>query len=123
MENPRRTWIGLAAVALVALLIVAMPSGGTFVDLVTNAVQAIFLALIAYSLVQLYRNQSEWLSGLTDRDRGIVYAAVALGLLSIVAIDRFRDLWNGGIVLVVLILAACAGAIYWVWQNSRRWMI
>ncbi|MFT4048921.1 MAG: hypothetical protein QM648_03690 [Solirubrobacterales bacterium] len=123
MNNPRRTWIGLAGIALVALLIVAMPSGGSFVSLVGNAIQAIFLILIGYSLVQLYRNQSEWLSGLTDRDRGIVYGAIAIGTLAIVAVDRFRDLWNGGIVLVILIVGACAGAIYWVWQNSRRWTI
>lgn len=123
MNNPRRTWIGLAIIALVALAIVAMPSGGSFVDLVNNTINAVFLLLIGFGMVRLYRSQGEWLSSLSERDRGIVYGAVAIGTLSVVALDRFRDLWNGGIVLVILILAACGFAIYWVWRESRRWVI
>lgn len=123
MQNPRRTLIGLAVIALIAFLLVAMPSGGVAMELVNNSIQAAFLVLIAYSLTMLYRSQADWLGSLSDRDRGIVYGAVAVGLLSIIAVDRFRDLWNGGIVLVVLILAACGGSIWWVWRESRRWVI
>lgn len=123
MNNPRRTWIGIAAIALIAFAVVALPSGGVAVELINNTVQAVFLALIAYSMVMLYRNQADWLSSLSERDRGIVYGAVAIGLLAIVAVGRFRDLWNGGIVLMILILGACAGAIYWVWRESRRWTV
>lgn len=123
MENPRRTLIGFAVIALLALAVVALPGGGSFASLVGNAVQAAFLALIAYGMVQLYRNQSEWLGSLSDRDRGIVYGAVAIALLAIVAVGRFRELWNGGIALVLVIMAACAFAIYQVWKNSQRWSI
>lgn len=123
MNNPRRTWIGIGIIALVALLITVLPSGGSFVDLVNNTINAIFLTLIAFGAVRLYRSQGEWLSELSERDRGIVYGSIAVAMLSIVAIDRFRDLWNGGIVLVILIVAACGGAIYWVWRESRRWVV
>jgi hypothetical protein len=123
MENPRRTVIGLAIIALVALAIVALPGGGAATQLVNNALQAGFLVMIAYGLVRLYRTQGEWLSRLTDRDRGIVYGAVAVGLLAIVAAGRFRQLWDGGIVLVVVILAACGAAIHQVWRRSRNWAI
>jgi hypothetical protein len=44
-------------------------------------------------------------------------------LLAIVAVDRFRELWNGGIVLVIVIVGACGAAIYWVWRDSKRWVI
>ncbi len=123
MNNPRRTWIGIAVIALVAFLIVALPSGGVAMDLVNNSVRAAFLALLAYGMVSLYRSQGEWLSMLSERDRGIVYGAVAVAVLAIVAVERFRSLWNGGIVLVILILGACGGAIYWVWDRSRRWSV
>jgi hypothetical protein len=123
VNNPRRTWIGIGIIALVALLIVAMPSGGSFVDLVNNSLNAIFLTLIGVGVVRLYHSQGEWLSSLSERDRGIVYGAVAVATLSVIAIDRFRSLWNGGIVLVILIVAACGFAIYWVWRESRRWAI
>jgi hypothetical protein len=123
VNNPRRTWIGLGIIALVALLIVAMPSGGSFVSLVNNTINAVFLTIIAFGLVRLYRSQGEWLSSLTERNRGIVYGAFAAGTLAIVAVDRFRELWNGGIVLVILILVGCGAAVYWVWRDSRRWVI
>ncbi|MBJ7354867.1 MAG: hypothetical protein JHC98_08585 [Thermoleophilaceae bacterium] len=123
MNNPRRTWIGLGIIALVALLIVAMPSGGSFVELVNNSINAIFLTLIAFGMVRLYRSQGEWLSSLSERNRGIVYGAVAAALLTLVATERFRALWNGGIILVILIVAGCGFAIYWVWRESRRWVI
>jgi hypothetical protein len=123
VNNPRRTWIGLGIIALVALLIVAMPSGGSFVSLVNNTINAIFLTMIAFGMVRLYHGQAEWLSSLTERNRGIVYGAVAASVLAIVATERFRALWNGGIVLVILIVGACGFAIYWVWRDSRRWVI
>lgn len=123
MNNPRRTWIGIGIIALVALLIVVLPSGGSVVDLVNNTLNAVFLTIIGVGMVRLYRSQGEWLSSLSERDRGIVYGAIAIATLSVVAIDRFRSLWNGGIVLVILILAACGFAIYWVWRESRRWVI
>ncbi|MBJ7458467.1 MAG: hypothetical protein JHD02_04690 [Thermoleophilaceae bacterium] len=123
MSNPRRTWIGLGLIALLAFLIVASPNGGAFINIVNNSIQAVFLTLVGFGLVSLYRSQGEWISSLSERNRGIVYGAVALAMLSIVAVDRFRELWNGGIVLLILILAACGFAIYWVWRESRRWVI
>jgi hypothetical protein len=123
VSNPRRTWIGIGIIAVVALLIVALPNGGSFVSLVSNTINAVFLVAIAIAGVRLYRSQGEWLSSLTDRNRGIVYGAISISLLAVVAANRFRDLWNGGIVLVILIVAASGAAIYWVWRDSQRWVI
>lgn len=109
-------------IALLAFALVAFPSGGVAVELINNSIQAGFLVLIAYGLVSLFRSQAGWLAGLSDRDRGIIYGAFAIGLLAIVAAGRFRELWSGGIVLVIVILAACVGAVYWVWRESRRWV-
>jgi hypothetical protein len=119
MENRRRAVIGIAAIALIALAIVALPGGGAARRLVDNSVQALFLALIAFSLVQLYRRQGTWLSGLPDRERGLVYGAVAVGLLAIVGVERFRELWDGGIVLLLVLLAGCVAVIYRVWRQSQ----
>lgn len=122
-SNRRRTWIGIAIIALVALAIVALPEGGSFQELIGRTINAIFLVLIALSLAALYRSQRQWLLELSDRDRGIVYGAFAIGTLSLVAYSRFQDLWNGGVILMLLILGACGFAVYWVWRESRRWMV
>jgi hypothetical protein len=123
VQNPRRTSIGIVALLVFAFLIVALPSGGGIARLLGNTLQAAFLAVIGVSLVRLHRSRHDWLLALRDRDRAIVYGAAAVALLTIVASARLSALWNGGIVLVVLVLAACAGAVYWVWRESQRWVI
>jgi Flp pilus assembly protein TadB len=121
MENPRRTAIGITAILLLALLVVAAPGGSVAVAIVSDTVQVFFLALIAYGLVIVHRRQEEWLDSLADRDRAIVYFSLAIGLLAIVGADRLRSLWNGGIVLVVLIVGICAAAIHLIWRRSHGW--
>lgn len=107
--------------ALLALILVAAPGGGTAVEIVGDAVQALFLALIAYGLTILYRRQAEWLDSLSVRESVVVHGALAVGLLAIVGAGRFRELWDGGIVLVVVIVGICAGAIHLVWRQSHGW--
>lgn len=119
----RRLWIGIAGILLLALVITTIPSGEGVVELIGNAVQAGFLLLIGFGLTRLYRNQSDWLNSLTDRDRGIVYGAFSVALLAIVAVARFRSLWDGGIVLVLLILGACGFVVYEIWRRSHEWTI
>jgi hypothetical protein len=121
MENPRRTAIGITAILLLALLVVAAPGGSVAVAIVSDTVQVFFLAIIAYGLVIVHRRQEEWLDSLADRDRAIVYFSLAIGLLAIVGADRLRSLWNGGIVLVVLIVGICAAAIHLIWRRSHGW--
>jgi hypothetical protein len=122
MEDRRRnTYIGLAVIALVALAIVALPSGGDFTRFVSDALQAAFLAAIAVSVARLYRSQSMWLSALSDRDRGILYGAGAIATLTIVADERWREIGNGGRVAQWCIVGACAFAAYWVWRESKRY--
>lgn len=123
MDSSRRTWIGLAIIALVALFFVTVPGGGEAGELVMNFVHAGFLVLIGVSLLQLYRQRASWLAELPDRDRGVLYGAVSIAALSIVGVERFRSLWDGGIVLLIVVLAACGFAIYQVWSRSQQWSV
>lgn len=120
-RDRRRTYIGLAAVAIFALLIVVLPSGGDFVTFISAALQAAFLAAIAVSLARLYRSQSMWLSGLSDRDRGVLFGAAAIAVLAIAADERFRSIGSGGRLLEYGIVIACGFAAFWVWRESRRY--
>jgi hypothetical protein len=123
MRDRRRTYIGIAVIALLALAVVALPNGDAGASMVQNLIQSAFLAILAIAAVRLYRSQSEWFSGLPDRDRGILYGSIAIAILVIVATARFGDLGVGGIILEILILGACGGAAFWVWRESRRWVI
>jgi cobalamin synthase len=116
----RRTIIGIAAIMLVALALVALPRGGDVINVVSAALQAVFLAVIALSGQRLYQARSGWLAELPDRDRGVLYGALAVALLTLVAKGRFDALGGGGSLIWLSVLVACGLAVYWVWRESRR---
>lgn len=121
MRGGRRTYIGIAIVAVLAFAIVALPEGEAATTLVSGLLRAVFLAILGISAARLYRQRSDWFAELPDRHRGLLYGSVALALLTIVGTARFGELDFAGILLEVLILIGCAGAAFWVWRESRRY--
>jgi hypothetical protein len=122
MTDRQRMYIGIAIIAIVAFAVVALPSGGDAITLASAALQSAFLAAMAVAGVRLYRTQGEWLSGLTDRNRGILFGSIAIALVTIVAHGRFMDI-TGGIILEIILLGGCALAAFLVWRDSRRYVI
>ena len=57
--------------------------------------QAAFLAAAAWSGWMLYRTRSSWLAELPDRDRGILYGALATALLTLVGRGQFEEIGGG----------------------------
>lgn len=122
MNDRKRMYIGIAIIAVIAFLIVALPSGGDATRLISDSLQAAFLAAMAVAGVRVYRTQGEWLNGLTDRNRGILFGAIATALVTVVAHGRFMDM-TGGIVLEIIIYGGCGLAVFLVWRDSRRYVI
>ncbi|MBI5310399.1 MAG: hypothetical protein HZB14_05150 [Actinobacteria bacterium] len=116
----KRRLIGIGVILLLAAGFVALPGGDDAKDVVSAAVQAAFLAAIAWSGWMLYRTRSTWLAELPERDRGILYAALAAGLLTVVGRGRFSEIGEGGTLLWLGVLAGCGFAVFWVWRESRR---
>lgn len=123
MSGGRRTYIGLAVVALLAFALVATPDADGVANVVTGLLRAAFMAVIAVAVARLYRARSGWLAELPERNRGLLYGAVATALLVIVGTARFGSIGVGGILIEVLLLMGCAGAAVWVWYESRRYAI
>ena len=123
MSDQRRMYIGIGAILVIAFLVVALPDGKSATRLIGGAIQAAFLAAIGVSLAQLYRRQTDWLGSLPENHRAALYASGAIALLAIVATSRFGDLGFGGILLMILILGVCGGTAFWVWRESRRYVI
>lgn len=119
----RRTIIGIGVILLVALALVALPRGGDVIEVVSAALQAAFLAALAVAGRHLYRIRSSWLAELPDRDRGVLFGALAVALLTIVGKSRFDSLGGGGVLLWIVVLASCGLAVFWVWNESRRYTL
>lgn len=116
----RRRWIGIGAILVIAAAFVALPGGDDAKNVIGAALQAAFLAGAAWAGWTMYRARSSWLAELPDRDRGILYGALAVALLAIVGRGRFSE-FGGGVVVWAAILAGCGFAVYWVWRESRRY--
>ena len=112
---------GLAIVAVVALAITVMPRGGDVLDVALATLQAAFLAAIAAVGWRLYHARSFWLKTLSERSSQILYVTFAVAPLAVVAKGRFYSWGHLGKLAWIGVLAACGFAVYWVWQDSRRY--
>jgi hypothetical protein len=107
-------------IALLALVIVAVPGGGNAADLIIATISLAFLAAIALLAHRLYREHNFTLMSLGTRNRALLYGAIAVAFATMIATDR---LWNTGIGLLAwfALLGTAAFALYYVWNESRRY--
>ncbi|MFY9469293.1 MAG: hypothetical protein WAP37_04170 [Solirubrobacterales bacterium] len=117
----RRLYAGIGLIALFALAITVLPGGGEAVEVISAALQAAFLAAMAFAAWRLYRSRATWLSSLPDRHRGVLYAAIATAVWTVVAIGRFRELGGAWALPWIAVMAASGFAVFWVWRESRRY--
>jgi hypothetical protein len=107
-------------IAVVALVIVAVPGGRGGANLIIAVISLGFLAAIAWLGRRLYLENSFTLLSLTTRQRALLYGAIALAFMTLVATPR---LWETGIRVLAwfVLLGAAAGALSYVWNESRRY--
>jgi TRAP-type C4-dicarboxylate transport system permease small subunit len=112
----------IAIIALVALAIVAVPGGGETAATVLAVISLAFLAAIVWFGWRLYRENQFTLTSLTDEHRALLYGAIALAFMALVATP---ELWTSGIGTLVwfAMLGAAVGALYYVWVESRRYRV
>ncbi len=118
----KRMIVGLVAIFVIAGLLVATPRGDDVTRVLSATLQAAFLAAGAAMAWRFYRTQSSRLVELPDRDRGVLFGALALATLTIVGRTRFDEVaGSAGLFLWLCTLGGCGGAVYWVWRESRRY--
>ena len=110
----------IAIIAVLALVIVAVPGGGNAADTIIAAISLAFMAAIALLGYRLYRENGFFLSTLSDRHRGLLYVAIGLIFATFVATDRLWDTGLGTLTWFAL-LAAGSFALFYVWSESRRY--
>jgi hypothetical protein len=109
-----------AIIALIAAVIVVIPGGGSAGSFIVQLISLVFLAAIAWVASRLYREHRVSLYSLGDRKRLIVYVAAGVATLTFTASARLLDTGLGSIAWILL-LAACAYAVFWVFRSSREY--
>jgi hypothetical protein len=111
----------IAIVILLAVIVWQVPGGNAASLTINNLLGLIFIGGLLFFAYRLYMEHRQSIFGLEERQRGILYASLALGAVTLVATSR---MWNSGGLGAVLWLAFISAAIwglYSVWRAYREY--
>ncbi len=110
----------VAIVVGLALVVWLVPGGGDGADLLGQLFSAVFVALIVFFLIRLYRQFQGELFSLGDRMRVVLYGAVGALVLTLAGSSRLFETGAGAIAWFVLVAAALYG-LFAVWRHWRAY--
>ena len=114
----------LRNIAIILALTVAVwkvPGGGTASQTIANIFSVLFLAGLFFLGYRVYMERRETLFSLEERQRGLLYGALALAAFALVATGRLWDLGGLGALLWLLMLGASGWAMYSVWRAYKTY--
>jgi TRAP-type C4-dicarboxylate transport system permease small subunit len=107
----------IAIVALIAAAVYLLPGGGRAAQTFLDVVYVAFGVAIGYLGLRLYREHRVGLHGLGDLHRGLLYGAISVGLVTVMARARMWQTGLGELLWFVLIGAV----VYALIAVVRRW--
>ena len=118
--DPLKTVRNVAIVALIAAAVYVLPGGGRLASTFESVLLVGFGVGIAYLGLRLYREQRIAIYSLGDRYRGLLYGALALGVVAVTARARMWETGLGELVWFVLI-GLVVYALVAVYRYSRTY--
>jgi len=111
----------IAIVLLLAVIVWRVPGGDTASLTLNNVLGIVFIGGLLFLGYRMYMEHREAIFGLEERQRGILYAAVALGAITLVATSRMWNSGGLGAVLWLTFMALAIWGLYSVWQAYRSY--
>lgn len=108
-------------IALFALLLVALPGGGSALEVVLTALTVAFFAAIALLVARTFRQYRLDIDSLDPNIRLALYGSLAIAVLTFTATDRLFDAGGGGVLLWFALLALASYGLFWAWTRYRRY--
>jgi hypothetical protein len=108
-------------IALVALVLVVLPGGGSALDVVLTALTLAFFAAIALLVARLYRQYRLDIDSLDSNIRLALYGALGLAVLTFTATDRLFDAGGAGVITWFALLTIASYGLFWAWTRYRRY--
>ena len=118
----RTTWRNVGIIALVALMVAAIPGGSDTAELLLAVLSLGFLAALGFLGYRLYMENKFTLWSMSDQHRALLYGGVTVATATLIASDR---LFNSGLgtILWFSLLGGSVFAVYHAWVESRRYRI
>jgi hypothetical protein len=111
----------IAIILVIAVAVWKLPGGGTAAATISNLFSVAFLAGLFFLGFRVYKERRMTIFGLEERQRGLLYGALALAVFAIVATSRMWDAGGLGAVLWLAMLGAAGWALYSVWRTYQTY--
>ena len=111
----------IAIVIGLALAVWLVPGGDTASVTISNLLTIIFVGGLLFFGYKMYMEHRESIFGLEERTRGILYAAIALGAITLVATRRLWDEGGLGAMIWLAVMALAIWGLVSVWRAYREY--
>ena len=111
----------IAIVVALALVVWLVPGGDAAGITISNLLSIVFVGALLFFGYRLYMENRDTIFGLEERQRGILYAGVAVIAITLVATRRMWDAGGLGALVWLMLLGAAIYAVYGVWRASREY--
>ncbi len=120
MEGHLKTVRNVAIVLALAAAVDFLPGGSRAANTFSTALLVVFLAALGWSAVWLYRQRRVGLYSLGEHRRGLLYGAIAIGVLTVAAKDRMWETGFGEFLWFVL-AGLVAYTLFALYRYSRSY--
>jgi hypothetical protein len=118
----RRTHLrNIAIVIVLAVVVWKLPGGGTASLAISNLLGLIFIGGLLFLGYRIYMENRETIYGLGERQRGILYASIALAAITLIATRRMWDAGGIGAILWLAFIGLAVWGLYAVWRTYREY--
>jgi hypothetical protein len=111
----------IAIVLALTVVVWKIPGGGTASLAISNLLGLIFIGGVLFFGYRMYMENRETIFGLGDRNRGLLYASVALIGITLIATSRMWDAGGLGAVLWLAFISLAVWGLYSVWRAYREY--
>jgi hypothetical protein len=111
----------IAIVVLLAVIVWQVPGGDSASLTINNVLGIVFIGGLLLFGYRMYMEHRDSIFGLEERQRGILYASIALGAITLVATSRMWDNGGLGAVLWLAFMSLSIWGLYSTWRAYRSY--
>jgi hypothetical protein len=104
-----------------AVIVWQVPGGASAAGTISNILSLIFVGGLLFFGFRLYMENRETIFGLEERQRGVLYAGLALLAITLVATRRMWEAGGVGAIVWLAMMGAGIYALYGVWRAYREY--
>jgi hypothetical protein len=111
----------VAIILAIAVAVWKLPGGGTAANTIGNVFGIVFVGGLMFFAYRFYMEHRETLWSLEERQRGLLYGALALAAFALIATRRMWDAGGLGAIIWLAMMLASGYAVYSVWRAYKAY--